>query len=308
MTISTYLCRVVGENPKRAAQFHISTIRRTTTFAIAIHIPVLLWALTGFVIATEIFHLRFMNAVASAALCSGLIYLVERIVLATPKTWFVNVSRLAIALVISVLGASTVDLVIFDREIAEQLQRDGEAKLIAEFDAQIQATSKTLDQKKDEWFKAQDAANCEANGSCGSKVRSVGPIYRELARQSELLHQDYQKTQDSLAELNDRKNKALAKWRNEPPSGDKAGLLARVQALHTYTISNTAALFAWSLFFVLVLFFEMVVVLSKLVFGETIDDELDQMRERISQQKAQDYMDSMISPLAPARALLAKSY
>ena len=308
MTMSSYLCRVVGETPQRAARFHISTVRRTTTFAIAIHIPVLIWALTGFVIASEIFHLSPMFAVCTAIVCSGLVYLVERIVLATPKVWFVNLSRLVIGLVISILGASTVDLVIFDREIVGQLQRDGESRLLAEHDAKMQDLSKVLTQKKDEWLKAQDAANCEANGTCGSKVRSVGPVYRELARQSELLRRDYTATQDHLAALSDRKTQALTTWRANLPSADTAGLLARVQALHAYTMSNTAALVAWSLFFILVLFLEMMVVLSKLVFGETVDDELDRMREKISRQKAQDYMDAMISPLTPARALLAQSY
>lgn len=232
----------------------------------------------------------------------------ERIVLATPKVWFVNVSRLVIGLVISILGASTVDLVIFDREIAEQLQRDGEFRLLAEYDTQIQERANGLVLKKDAWLKAQEAANCEANGTCGSKVRSVGPIYRELARQSEILHRDYEASQDQLTALIDRKTQAVSQWRAAPPSVDKAGLLARVQALHAYTMANTAALVAWSLFFILILFFEMMVVLSKLVFGETVDDELDRMREKISQQKAQDYMDAMISPLAPARALLAESY
>jgi len=236
------------------------------------------------------------------------VYLVERIVLATPKVWFVNVSRLVIGLVISILGASTVDLVIFDREIAEQLQRDGESRLLAEYDAQIQERANGLALKKDTWLKAQEAANCEANGTCGSKVRSVGPIYRELARQSEILHRDYEASQDQLTALIDRKTQALSQWRAEPPSVDKAGLLARVQALHAYTMANRAAFVAWSLFFILILFFEMMVVLSKLVFGETVDDALDRMREKISQQKAQDYMDAMISPLAPARALLAESY
>ncbi len=308
MTMSSYLCRVVGESPQRAARFHISTIRRTTTFAIAIHIPVLLWALTGFVIASEIFHLSQYLALTVAIACSGLVYLVERIVLATPKVWFVNLSRLVIGLVISILGASTVDLVIFDREIAEQLQRDGESRMLAEYDAQIQERANGLALNKDTWLKAQEAANCEANGTCGSKVRSVGPIYRELARQSEILHRDYEASQDQLTALIDRKTQALSQWRAEPPSVDKAGLLARVQALHAYTMANRAALVAWSLFFILILFFEMMVVLSKSVFGETVDDALDQMREKISQQKAQDYMDAMISPLAPARALLAESY
>jgi hypothetical protein len=307
MTMSSYLCRVVGESPQRAARFHISTVRRTTAFAMAIHIPVLLWALTGFVIASEIFHLRPMLASGVAIACSGLIYLVERIVLATPKGWLVNAIRLMIGLVISVLGASTVDLVIFDREITEQLQRDGEVRLLAEHDTRIQDQSTILAQKKDEWFKAQDAANCEANGSCGSKVRSVGPVYRELARQTSLLRLDYTATQDHLAVLVDRKAQALAKWRAQPPSADKAGLLARVQALHAYTMDNTAALIAWLLFFLLILFFELMVVLSKLAFKDTVDDELDRLRESVSLQKAEDYVASMLSPLAPARALLARS-
>lgn len=234
MTMSTYLCRIVGETPQRAARFHISTVRRTTTFAIAIHIPVLLWALTGFVIASEIFHLSQFLASMIAIACSGLVYLVERIVLATPKVWFVNVSRLVIGLVISILGASTVDLVIFDREIAEQLQRDGESRLLAEYDAQIQERANGLALKKDTWLKAQEAANCEANGTCGSKVRSIGPIYRELVRQSEILHRDYEASQDQLTALIDRKTQAVSQWRVEPPSVDKAGLLARVQALHAY--------------------------------------------------------------------------
>jgi hypothetical protein len=81
-----------------------------------------------------------------------------------------------------------------------------------------------------------------------------------------------------------------------------------VQALHEYTTHNIAALVAWVLFFTLVLFFELMVVLSKMVFHDTVDDELDSIRERISQQKARDYVDAITSPVAGARALIAASY
>ncbi|MBC7619516.1 MAG: DUF4407 domain-containing protein [Candidatus Saccharibacteria bacterium] len=306
--ISSYLCHVVGETPERAARFHPSTVRRTKAFAIAIHIPVLLWAVTGFVIASQIFHQSDFAAAGVAFMCAGLIYLVERLVLATPKAWFVNISRVLIGLVISILGASTVDLVIFDREISEQLLLTGEATLIAEHDAILAAQANTVAQKKADWFKAQEAANCEANGTCGSKLRSVGPVYRELARQAELLRQEYMEAQAQLVAAAQNKKQALAQWRAAPPNGDKAGLLARVQALHEYTTHNTAALVAWVLFFTLVLFFELMVVLSKLVFGDTVDDELDRIRERISQQKAHDYMEAVTSPVAGARALITASY
>jgi hypothetical protein len=306
--ISSYLCHVVGESPQRAARFHASTVRRTKAFAIAIHIPVLLWAVTGFVIASQIFHQSDAAAASVALMCAGLIYLVERLVLATPKVWFVNVSRVFIGLVISILGASMVDLVIFEREISEQLLLSGEATLLAEHDAMLTAQTRAMAQKKTDWFKVQEAANCEANGTCGSKLRSVGPVYRELAHQAELLRQEYMAAQTQLATATQNKAQALAQWRAAPPSGDKAGLLSRVQALHEYTTHNIAALVAWVLFFTLVLFFELMVVLSKMVFHDTVDDELDSIRERISQQKARDYVDAITSPVAGARALIAASY
>ena len=306
--ISSYLCHVVGETPQRAARFHASTVRRTKAFAIAIHIPVLLWAVTGFVISSQIFHQSEAVASSVALFCAGLIYLVERLVLATPKVWLVNVSRVFIGLVISILGASTVDLVIFEREIFEQLLLSGKATLLAEHDVLLAEHAQAVAQKKADWFKVQEAANCEANGTCGSKLRSVGPLYRELARQADLLRQEYMAAQTQLATAMQNKSQALAQWRAAPPTGHKAGLLARVQALHEYTTHNTAARVAWVLFFTLVLFFELMVVLSKLVFGDTVDDELDSIRERISQQKAHDYMEAVTSPVAGARALIAASY
>lgn len=308
MTTSSYLCQIVGESPERVARFHPSSVKRLKAFAIAIHIPVLLWAVTGYVIASQIFMLQTWGAAAVAGFCAGLIYLVERIVLATPKVWYVNISRVLIGVVISVLGASTVDLVIFDREVTQQLQVSGEERIRAEYDATANTQRQVLVQKKTDWLAAQDAANCEANGTCGSKVRSVGPVYRELSRQAEVLHLEYTAAQSELAHINNQRMQAVAQWRAKPDVVVQAGLLSRVEALHQYTLRNTAALVAWFLFFLLVLFFELMVVFAKLVFGDTVDDELDRIREHISQQKARAYMEAVTSPVASAKTLLLQSY
>jgi len=303
--ISNYLCHVVGEQPSRVARFHPSTIKRTKAFAMAIHIPVLMWAVTGFVIASEIFKFGAVQSALVAIFCAGLIYLVERLVLATPKAWYVNAARLVIGFVIAVLGATTVDLVIFDREVTQQLLQDSEQRLRAEHDVRVSVQTQAVQQKKADWFKAQEAANCEANGTCGSKLRSVGPVYRELAQQANILRQEYLAAQEQLAVLRDQNARALDQLRAAPPATEKAGLLARVAALHAYTQNNTAAFVAWVLFFTLVLFFELMVVLSKLVFGETVDDELDRIREQISQQKARDYYLGVTSPAGQAHRMLA---
>jgi hypothetical protein len=308
MSISNYLCHVVGEQPERVGRLHDSSQRRMKAFAIAIHIPVTLWALTGYVIASRVFNQEPGISAAVALFCAGLIYLVERLVLATPKVWFVNLGRFFIGVVISLLGATAVDLVIFEREVALQLKASGEARITAEFDRQLAEQQQATGQKKADWLKVQDAANCEANGTCGSRVRSVGPVYRELARQATLLRRDYDAAQARLVALGEERTKAIAEWRDSPKALEEAGLLSRVEALHEYTVNNTAALVAWSLFFALVLFFELMVVFAKLVFGETVDDRLARIREDLSDHKAKSYLESVTSPLAGARHLLESSY
>lgn len=282
MTISNYLCHVVGEQPEQVARFHPSTVKRIKAYALAIHIPVLMWAVTGFVIASQIFQMDDVASSVVAFFSAGLIYLVERLVLATPKAWFVNLARVLIGLVIAVLGASTVDLVIFDREVTQQLIQTGEARLRAEHAQLTETQTQLVAQKKTDWDQAQEAANCEANGTCGSKMRSVGPVYRELARQADVLRKDYLAAQAQLTQLKSQHAQAIEQFRSAPQVVEKAGLLARIEALHQYTSSNTAAFVAWCMFFALVLFFELMVVLSKLVFGETVDDELDRIREHLS--------------------------
>jgi hypothetical protein len=104
------------------------------------------------------------------------------------------------------------------------------------------------------------------------------------------------------------KDQALNAWRNQPQDASTYGILSRVQALHAYTSENTIALVAWLVFLTLVLFLELMVVFSKLVFAETVDDELDAIREKISQRKARDYQEAVTSPLASAQNLVQASY
>lgn len=304
MNFSNYLCAVVGESPERVARLHDSTRRRLKTFAIALHIPVTLWAVTGFVIASRVFHMGTLDSAGIAAFCAGLIFLLERLVLATPKAWFVNIGRLFIGVVISVLGASAVDLVIFEREVALQLRAAGQARITAEYDKALIQQQAVVNQKKADWMTAQAAANCEADGTCGSRVRSVGPVYQKLAQQAQLLRADYEAAHTRLEALATERQAALTAWKDSPKALEEAGLLSRVEALHHYTMNNTAALVAWLLFFFLVLVMELMVVFVKLVFGETVDDRLDRIREELSRHKAESYLEAMTSPLAGARGLL----
>jgi len=304
MSVSKYLCFVVGEEYEKAQKVHTSSQKRLTVFALAMHIPVLLWTVTGYVICSSIFHLETVMSSSIAFFCAMAIYLVERIVLATPKNFLVNTLRLVIGFVIAVIGASTVDLVIFDREIAEQLSINARERIQQDHEKAIEALSESMERKKIDWRNAQEAANCEANGTCGSHVKSVGPVYRELARQSDILRNDFLREQKKFDSLIEKKNLQLEETRESNLVVAQAGLLSRIKGLHDYTSSNSAAFVAWALFLSLILFFELMVVIAKLVFGETVDDELDRIRELISQQKARAYKEAITSPVFSAREMV----
>jgi len=303
--MTNYMFHIVGESPRRLTHWHRSTIERTKAFAIAIHIPVILWALTGYVISSTIFNMGTIGSVAIATFCSLLIYMIERIVLATPKKWYVNIVRLLIGVVMSILGASAVDLVIFDKEVTYQLRKVEELRIGSDYEKIITGQSQSILTKKVDWLKAQEAANCEANGQCGSGAKSIGPIYKALKNHADSLKHDYLKAQANLEDLNqERITKLDTAHKNITV---ESGLLARIEALHQYTMENKAALIAWGLFFTLILFFELMVVLAKLVFGETVDDQIEVMREQLSGHKARTYIAMNTSPLYEANMLLASA-
>ena len=306
--ISAYLCHVVGESPDRASRYHDSTIRRTKTFAIAIHIPVILWVVTSFLIASRVFELSEFLSISAAIGSGGLIYLIERLVLSTPRVLAMNIARLVIGVVIALLGASTVDLVIFEREIQEQLTLSKRASLLEEHESRVQSQMKLIEQKRREWQVAQERASCEANGTCGSGIPSIGPVYRELARHVTYLRKDLEAAQYTLTALEEQRDKALKTFDQVPPKVGESGLLSRVQALHEYISGNVWALITWICFFTLILFFELMVVFCKMIFPETVDDEIERIREAISQEKARRFKEATSCPVSRAIAALDQGY
>ena len=209
-------------------------------------------------------------------------------------------------MVIAILGASTVDLVIFDREISQQLISSERSQIAHEFDLKITEQTAIVATVKQDWIQAQASANCEANGTCGSGTKSLGPIYRELVKQAEMLRNDYLAAAEELEALKSDKMEAFSRDARHVVS--QAGLLTRIEALHEYTMANKAALVVWMLFFQLVFLFEMMVVLSKLVFGETVDDRINAIREEINGYKAATFKAAVTSPVAHANQLLDGVY
>jgi hypothetical protein len=307
MTVSNYLCFVVGAQPERVRRSHASTQARTAAYGIALHIPVLIWCVTGYLIASQLFELQSTASAAVACGAAGLIYLVERLVIACPPGRIVTACRVAISVIAAILGASAVDLTIFQREIEQQLRADREREIVERHEQASIGQRAEVERRKADWGDAQRAAACEADGTCGSRLRSTGPVYRQLARHAEVLRNDYLRSVQRLDGLATQRTLELKGAATSGEALREAGLLARLDALHRYTMSHRTALVAWMLFFLLVASFELIVLGIKFGFGETVDDRVERMREAADEHRATEYLESLRSPMRHVHAFLRET-
>lgn len=303
MLFSRYVSAVIGEPHDRLMGLHPTSRRRAQTLALAIHIPVALWAVTAFIIASRLFSVGGDASLGIAAFCAALIYAIERIVIAAPSSLLMAAARVFMGLLIALLGASSFDLVVFAPEVAEQLRLQEKRRLRAELTNDLQALQRETQARHDQWRNSLAAANCEANGTCGSRVASTGPIYRALSQQAGIDRDEFLKAQQAAADRRQAHAADMAR-----AAGDelvsKSGLLNRVQALHDFVQEHDAAKWVWALFVTLIVMLELIVIVSKMSFGKTVDDRIEEVRELAARHRAEAYLDCITSPSGAIRTLI----
>jgi hypothetical protein len=307
MLTQHYVAAATGVPAERLQGYHASTRERTHAYALALPIPMIIWAVSSFVVANSLFGRSPTASLAVSGLCALLIYLVERLVMISPRKWYVSVCRLFIALMTAVLGACAFDLVLFAPEIEVQIRTDAREKLEAQYDARLSQQGQVVTQKKADWETAQQAANCEADGTCGTRRGGVAKVWREKDRQAKLLRQDYLDAVQAQQTLSTEKDIKLGEIATSSSVLHEAGLLARLEALHKYTVQNPAAKAAWLMLFMLMVALETVVILIKYAFGETVDDHIERSRERLNHRQVSEYVEAQFSPEARARLLIDRA-
>ncbi len=302
--MSYLLLFATGMSKERLAHCHESTRQRALAFALALLIPLVSWSLSGFVIAHQLFMLDVGPALAVSAVCTLVVYCVERLIILSPDRWYMLGCRLFIATVAAILVASAVDICLFAREIAVQIRADAHAALVRDNDAARRAQEVRVRQLLTDWKAAVANQNCEANGSCGSARANMGPIWRELDRQSRQLRREYEEEVLRLDRLQAEHAAAEAAVAKSESVVREAGLLARIEALHRYNRDHDAAQVTYLLLFLLVVALECIVVLVKVAFGMTIDDRIERGRERLAGYQLDDYLHGVLEPEGRALSLI----
>jgi hypothetical protein len=267
----------------------------------AISIPISLWAVSGYMVSRIIFQQDAGASALTALACGFVISLVEGIVILSPKSRRVAAARAVIGLVMAAIGAVTVDLVVFDREVRAQLILNAKDEARQDYDNRINKQEKEVQRKKADWDQKLRNAECEGAGTCGTGRRNLGPLYMALKKEADDAKAAYRTAEDFLFQLRDGRTPTIAKIDENSDAVRNAGLLDRLAALHDRIGRNTITIVVFFLFITLVLALEMMVLSVKFAFGETIDDKKEETETQLEQLRLESYVAAVSSPVRHAK-------
>jgi len=222
------------------------------------------------------------------------VLLIERSIIHAPQTGsrlntFFYFLRIMIGLCLAVIGAFSQDTILFDKEIQKQLKENETHKIEQEYKKYIDEQKATTSKLQENWNYKVAEVNAEGNGTGGSKSKSIGPLYRKLEAQADQLRKDMDKSEQKTSELIQEKNVKLTNKTNSVAA--ESGFIERVKALHHFITSDWLGLLAFSVVSCLLIIVQSLVVIFKLMVGNSVRDHLINNETKRMKYKSDIYTD-----------------
>jgi len=297
---------MTGEDYDMLSQDTPSSRKKVIGLAAAMTIPVMVWFLSGFMLAYNVLDKGLAVSLITATACALLVFLMEKLVVMSKGGVWMGVFRVCVGLVVAMLGSLAIDEVVFDEDIDHAVERlrseQGiEASATASEDfkrlngyGELEQRIKTAEER---YEAAYEDVIGEANGTKGTLKRGVGDITRfkdkkALDRKSEL---------DGLLRERDRLDATRTKYAESEKTKamtefTEKGLLTRIKALAGLIRTDGMMAFTYFLFTCLMLFVEFMVIIFKATWPKTNYERRLEMIEKIGERRMEVLMADQ-SPL-----------
>jgi hypothetical protein len=213
-----------------------------------------------------------------------------------PIFWF----RIILGFIVAALGSVAMDEVIFKNDIDNQVAYYQQAeidsainKVERQYQNQIALQQSIVSKKYADWQHRLDDVNSEMKGGPkGSGYRGKGDIAKENIRMASLLQADYISENSKLtalsADIDRAKSQAI---RKAEADFNGNALLIRIRAMFELIAKDKFMCGVYILFTLFLFCLEFLVVLIKAGSKYSIDEELEQAREKLLRAKTKKTLD-----------------
>lgn len=288
-----------GYDYKRVMQQPTVSRQKVVTLGTLILIPVALWTFSGFYLSYYLMGAGIAASILVAFVMGGIILIVDRSFVATPKSerggWLRTI-RIGFALVSTVLGSLAIDMVLFSGDLEEYRQAKGEkqVKLYSQEYREKQGGEllRLLDEKRTAQSRHEALLQAyirELDGSGGTGRYGEGKVAMAKEQEKDRAASEVKRLEEGFVKARaDLEEKALAHAEERAAKRGDA-LLSKLRDLHEFVLSDRLTLGFYLIFFVFVLMLETFFVMYKSVAADTIYEQFLQAEEEFGHQQLEAY-------------------
>lgn len=280
-------CAVLGENYSAVMKSSLNAQQKVRNIFLALLIPALIWAVTGYITAERVFGLG-ISASILVAVVFALIVITIDVTFMSVKGFWLLAYRLVIVLSSCLLNSLLFDTTIFEadfRALAERMhleevkqnyrhESERDALRLQELKAELTASSISTEKAQTDYLR-------EADGTGGSRKRGMSTIALGKKAVYEQVKQKHDLLTNEVIELDAQLREGEHIF-IEKNNGHTIGIQLRVKAMITHLLQQgfSLSLLFPLLFIVILLLLEFAPVFVKSRMGQTDYDNWKFMQEK----------------------------
>lgn len=302
-------CKILGEDYELLMKSSPNSRMKVNVLAFSLLIPTLMWAVTGYLLASEIKEFGILKSLGFAVFMLILVFILESLILRTPKNKVIKWLRISLGVLMAFIGSIILDEWLFKEDIDKQMAfnkmalfQNETAKTIEENQDEIIKAEKELNSRKEDWDAALEDATREADGTGGSGNKGVDAIARMKMDVASQKQREYEKAVKQLSDIKASVEKKISDRIKEVESASNTNsLLSRMQAMFTLIFSDAIMFFVWALVTGILFCLEFIVVILKMNWEDTPYEKYKQTLDEIHVRRLA--MLSHADVLQPGRGL-----
>lgn len=272
--------------------------QKIVTLGTLMIIPVVLWTFSGFYLSHFMMGVGLPGSLVVGAVMGGIILIVDRSFVATPKTGKrgLLIIRLVFAIVSTVLGSLAIDMIMFSGDLDEYRQAKGahektvyKEQYVKGYDSEVQRLLVDLETAKAKHTELIQVHFEELDGKGGTRQYGAGKVASAKEKEKDLAKQEADRLEGvyrtALTDLEAQAEEYAGKMSEK----HRGALLSQVRDLHEFILSDGFTLGFYLFFFVFVLMLEAFFMMYKASVSQSIFEYMLEAEEDYAYQKLEAY-------------------
>ncbi|MBK7970962.1 MAG: DUF4407 domain-containing protein [Bacteroidetes bacterium] len=281
--------KITGDDYNMLVNDTPASKKKVVMFANALFLPVILWFLTGYGMATQIFQMSMTHGLIAGAVAGFIVFLIDRSIILAECCGTISFVRILLGFFVASIGSIIIDEIVFKEDIDHHLAQtldvkvDSErAKVEADYEARLTEAKQKSDIAFHDWKKGVQDVKNESDGSYGTGKYGNGKVTALKNALADKQYLEYQSRNSDLENLQlaTDAEKDSAEQRIRASFGEGM-LLNRIKATFELVFSDWAMGILYFIFTGLLMMVEFLVVILKMKHPKSNYDRKVKMIEQI---------------------------